>query len=60
MIAYGMRIAVRRIGRTDRIALAITMARAKPRTSSTMTVIAVISAVTPTAFHQIGSDRTTT
>ncbi len=59
MIAYGMRIAARRIGRIARSALTMTRASAKPSTSSTATVTRVSSSVTPSAVHQIWSVRTT-
>ena len=52
MIAYGIRIAVRSTGRRVRSALFITMARAKPSTSSTATVTTVMKAVASTASHQ--------
>jgi hypothetical protein len=57
MIAYGIRMKVRRNGRRTpsarciTMASGITMASAKPRTSSTATVITVMSTVTPTACH---------
>ncbi|WP_242471979.1 hypothetical protein [Blastococcus sp. TML/C7B] len=57
--AYGMRMAARMIGRIEDSALAITIASAKPRTSSTSTVTTVMSIVTPRAFHHRLSVRIT-
>ena len=59
MTAYGMRMAARRIGRSDFSALAITSASAKPRTSSTATVTTVMNTVTASACHHSASVRIT-
>src|SRR5215207_7350725 len=57
--AYGIRIAARRIGRSDFSAFDITRARAKPRISSTTTVTTVMNTVTSTACHHSPSLRMT-
>src|SRR3954469_15229603 len=59
MTAYGMRMAARTTGRIEDSILAMTMARAKPRTSSTTTVTTVMNSVTPSACHHSESVRMT-
>ena len=59
MTAYGMRMAARSTGRSDESAFAITMASAKPRTSSTATVTTVMKTVTRMDCHHSESVRIT-
>ncbi len=59
MIPYGMRIDVRTVRRPKMIRC-ITMAKAKPITNSTATVITVMMNVVNTSCHHSGSLSTTT